>query len=174
MTDDTERPVADAAPKDKAGRPRKGDKRRKPPERKRKTPRNSHTSPRKIKREERKREALEYRKQGYTYAQIGTEMGMDPAEVFRLVDEGIKEIAQEAAEELLKLELDRLDSLLAAHYATATEADIASGDFVLKIMAHRAKLLGLNAAERVAHEGKVGIEHSGEVVLSFSPADATA
>ncbi len=184
MTGDTDKPQGEAQAKpvpkgkkakpgyDKAGRPLRGDARRKPPKRRRKSPTNSHTSAQKIKRALRIAEALEYRIQKYTYAQIGAEMKLDPAEAYRLVDEGIRSIISEPAEQLLEMELSSLDRLESSIFAQAAEGDLACQEGVLKVKAVRYKLLGINAADKVKVDGNV--HHSGDVVLNFMPCDANA
>lgn len=50
----------------------------------------------------------------------------------------------EKREEVLTLEMDRLDALQSALWPAAMEGDTKSVDSVLRVMGHRAKLLGLD------------------------------
>ena len=62
------------------------------------------------------------------------------------------------------LELRRLDELcLSAYRAISDGNDLAGIDRCLRIMERRAKLLGLDAAEKV--------EHSGDLVISLRSVD---
>lgn len=88
--------------------------------------------------------ALELRKTGASYQKIAEALGFaDRSGAFLLVKNAIAAITQEAAEEVRILELDRLDNLLASHWDNA-QIDPKVGEFVLKIMARRAKYLGLD------------------------------
>jgi hypothetical protein len=104
---------------------------------------NSFTSPKRIIRQKRKAEALSLRASGYTFAEIAKHMHTVPSIVHGYVVEALKEIPQENAVEVLRLELQRLDGLLAAHSDAAFNGDLPSGDMLLKIHDRRAKLLGL-------------------------------
>ena len=56
---------------------------------------------------------------------------------------------------ILLMELDRLDELQAAHYESAMYGDIKSGEFVLRVMQHRAKLCKLDQPEADASQNTV-------------------
>ena len=53
----------------------------------------------------------------------------------------------ESRVEILNMEMDRLDSLQAAVWDQAMDGDYKAVDTVLKVMNHRAKLLGLDEAQ---------------------------
>lgn len=89
-------------------------------------------------------EALELRKKGFSYQRIAEALGFsDRSGAFYCIRDAIAAITQEAAEEVRVLELTRLDDLLASHWDNA-QTDPKAGEFVLKIMARRAKYLGLD------------------------------
>ena len=58
-----------------------------------------------------------------------------------------------SSDELLALELSRLDGLLAKVYPMAAQGDLQAVDRVLKICERRARLLGLDAPTRTALQG---------------------
>jgi hypothetical protein len=105
---------------------------------------NSWTSPKNIRRQKRKAEALALREQGYTFEQIGKHMRCSMSCAHGYVVEALREIPLEAAQEVLCLELQRLDGLLSAYYDSgASGHDLPAADMVLKIHDRRARLLGL-------------------------------
>lgn len=123
--------------------------------------------------------ALELRQQGWTLDRIKDELGFKHrASVHRAIQAEMRRVVTEPAEEMLKMELARLDALLATFWPAAT-ADIANetqvdedrslhqqlthlhkqwetltaqklkaADLVLKISERRAKLIGLDDYER--------------------------
>lgn len=95
-----------------------------------------------IERAEKIREALDYRRQGYTYAEIGEQMGVALTTARNWVREGIEAIPEEAAEEVRKLELDRIDLMQSRIFSLFLETpDPAYGEFIMKCMDKRAKYL---------------------------------
>ncbi len=93
--------------------------------------------------------ALELRKQGLPYRQIAWDLKYSNANkareaVLRILDNG----AKEPAEEVRALEIERLDSLLAAHWQRAM-ISVESARFVLTVMERRARLLGLDAPSKI-------------------------
>lgn len=122
-----------------------------PTAKKKRAPRKSQkTTPRRIHSLELAREALEYRKAGFSYVQIGEAISRSPAEAHRLVMAAIAEITREPAEEVLSLELQRLDALLVPQMEKAGKGDIDAMNGCLAIMARRAKLLGLDLPTKIA------------------------
>ena len=109
--------------------------------------------------------AVELRKQGLTYAEIASRVGFDSeAGARKTVNTALEKLIQETtetAEEVRRLELERLDAMLIAIWPAATatehtetiagEAFTAAGPdtrqvaAALKLMERRAKLLGLDA-----------------------------
>ena len=105
----------------------------------------SHTSPRAIRLQQRRAEALDYRLRGYRYYQISKEMRCNPSTVHDLVCEAmVGLVPREKAEEVFALDMARTDALLAAVYDNAVNGDLPSIDACLRIMNHRARLMGLN------------------------------
>jgi DNA-binding transcriptional MerR regulator len=94
---------------------------------------------------ERRRQALELRKAGFSFPEIARALGMcDAAGAYRLIQSALKETLREPADEVRKLELERLDRLTRAIWQRAVGGDGESIDRVLRLMQRRAKYLGLD------------------------------
>ncbi|WP_211440934.1 hypothetical protein [Collimonas humicola] len=136
----------------------------------------SATSPRRIKAvEEKQLQALEYRKMAYTYAQIAEVLGYaTPQGAYLAIQSALTRIIREPAEDVLKLELERLDAMFSKPYQAATNGDLLAVGACLNIMARKAKLLGLDAPAKVdATVGnKDGQPFKSQVVSDAQVADA--
>lgn len=102
--------------------------------------------------------ALEMRKAGATYAHIAQVLNITETAARKAVLRALarlNEKVSESAEEVRRLELERLDALLAALWGKAQAGDGAAIDRVLRIMERRARLLGLDAPERIEQSGQV-------------------
>ena len=98
---------------------------------------------------ERRRQALELRKAGATYDQIARQIGYaNEGGAYKAVQAALKAVYREPADEVRKLELERLDRLTLALWTRAKEGEAEAIDRVLKLMDRRAKLLGLDAPTR--------------------------
>jgi len=130
--------------------------------------RNSPTAQRRIEAKERALKALELRKKGVRYEQIAQQLGYtNRGNAHKAVMKELELLAKECREEAAQvrdLELQRLDALyLVAWKAIAEGSDLGAIDRCLRIMERRAKLLGLDAAEKV--------EHSGDLVINLRSVD---
>lgn len=65
-----------------------------------------------------------------------------------LIDKATRIISDHEKEEILQLELNRLDALQSAVWGMAMGGDLKAVDSALKIMAHRSKLLKLEESEQ--------------------------
>jgi hypothetical protein len=95
--------------------------------------------------------ALELRKAGATYAAIGKTLGCTEQRAHALITGELQRLNAErceAAAEVARLELERLDALLLAVWPQAKGGDGPAIDRVLSIMARRAKLLGLDMPDK--------------------------
>lgn len=107
---------------------------------------------------EKQRQALELRKAGVGYRQIADRLGYEgPAGAHYAVTAALKRTIQEPADEVRRLELERLDTLLVGLWAQAVAtkdkpANPLAVDRVLKIMARRAAYLGLDAPVKFSIE----------------------
>lgn len=90
--------------------------------------------------------ALELRKQGKSLQQIADALGYaSPSGVHQALTRAIAQTVAEPAADVRALELLRLDSLLERAWRKVEAGDLAPGDFILRLMTRRAKLLGLDA-----------------------------
>jgi hypothetical protein len=88
-------------------------------------------------------QALGLRASGASYKQIGQVLGVSEPTAWRLVQQESANLISESAQEVLELELQRLDRLQLGLWAKAINGDVYAVDRVLRIMEQRAKLLGL-------------------------------
>ena len=119
------------------------------------------SSVRRIRTTEKTLKALELRKRGLNSPQIGKKLGCPRSPACRYVLSELENLAERCREEAVHvrdLELQRLDELyLIAYRAIIRGNDLAGIDRCLRIMERRAKLLGLDAAEKVEHSGDLTI-----------------
>ena len=94
-------------------------------------------------------QALDMRLGGASYRQISKALGVPLATAHRHVQQMLREYATEPATQVRDMEVARLDRLLSAHWGKATNGDINATRMVLTIMDRRAKLLGLDAPQRI-------------------------
>lgn len=112
------------------------------------------------------RKALELRKAGATHDQIAEQLGVANRSVaWKLVRSAIVEIVREPAEEVLQIELARLDAMLLGCWTKAKSGDPHAIDRALRIMDRRAKYLGLDAPTRTEHGG---IADGAPIAITFS------
>lgn len=94
------------------------------------------------------RKAWVMRQNGATFFQIAEELSISEHAAAKTVREVADHVAElidvGAKQEILVTELTRLDRLQAGIFTMAEAGDMRALDGVLKIMAHRAKLLGLD------------------------------
>ena len=86
---------------------------------------------------------------GATFDQIAEALGYrGRCGAHKSVTAALRKTLQEPADELRTLEAERLDRLMLATWQAATGGELDAIDRVLKIMARRARLLGLDAPDR--------------------------
>lgn len=94
---------------------------------------------------ERRTEAVRLAASGMGYSQIAERLGFhDRSGAHKAIRGALAARQAEAVDELRALEIERLDALQRACWDAALEGDIASVDRVLKVIAARVKLLGLD------------------------------
>jgi hypothetical protein len=96
-------------------------------------------------RAEKQREALSYRRVGYSFHDIAETMEISPSMAHRWVSEAIKAIPQQAADDVRRMMLDRLDGMMVGLMRTVEEdqADPSTINAILAIEDRRARLLGI-------------------------------
>lgn len=90
-------------------------------------PRSAKERAAELRRQEKIAEALEYRSQGFNYRQIGEAMGVAHTTARNYVEQGMREMIEEPAEEVRQMTLHRLDLMMTKVFGEF----ISSGDIVL-------------------------------------------
>jgi len=101
---------------------------------------------------ERRDQAIKLRLKGLGYTEIGAEMGCSRRSAYRMVSRAV-ELANvkrhETVEQMIVMELARLDELQRAVYDKAVGGETKAIETVLKIMERRARLRGLDQPTKV-------------------------
>lgn len=116
----------------------------------------NQTSPSTIDAKVRAARALELRMEGMKFDDIATELGYNSKQAaFDAVSRELRAITREPAEEVLRLDLERLDRMWGVHYLNAQAGDAIALSACMRIMERRAKLLGLevNKTEVTGKDG---------------------
>jgi len=109
------------------------------------------TSVRRLQAVDRQRRALELRKAGASFDEIATTLGYrGKSGAYQAVMSALRRTLQEPADEVRKLELARLDRAQRTAWERMLHGDLDALGKVLKVMEHRAKLLGLAAPTKIA------------------------
>ena len=117
----------------------------------------NQTSPSTIDAKVRAAKALELRMEGMKFDDIANELGYNSKQAaFDAVSRELKAITREPAEEVLRLDLERLDSMWGIHYLNAQAGDAMALSSCMRIMERRARLLGLDAPAKNEVTGKEG------------------
>lgn len=96
---------------------------------------------------------LELRRAGLTWQRIAEEVGYaDHSGAYAAYKRAMKRVLEQPAKELVNAELDRLDRLQVAVWQKAMRGESNAVGNVLRIMERRARLLGLDAPQRVRAE----------------------
>lgn len=103
--------------------------------------------------------ALDLRRDGLPYREIADRLGYsDESGARKAVSRLLDRTEAEGVGELRRLESERLDAIMSAHWPAAIGGDVDASRIVLGVVDRRAKLLGLNAPAAVT----VGVEPIGE------------
>lgn len=97
--------------------------------------------------------AFELRKQGATYRQIAKALGIQVASAYEHVQAellALRELMLKDAQDVLQLELERLDAILLTAFEQFRGGNVSAGFVVLKAMERRARMLGLDKPVKVA------------------------
>lgn len=96
--------------------------------------------------------ALALRIAGWTYDAIGIELGQPAATIRNWVArelDRLHDMEISALDALRRLQLERIDAMLVGLWPKATSGDVKAVDTTLKLLERQAKLLGMDAPERV-------------------------
>ena len=122
--------------------------------------------------------ALALRKQGYTLEEIAEQVGYANASgAWKAIDRALRKIIKEPAEELLKLECERLDAMLKSLWPFVLRGSARHVEVALKVMDRRAGYLGLDAPKQVEDHRTVTITVMAEQIgeqLGLDPRDIMA
>jgi hypothetical protein len=131
--------------------------------------------------------ALDYRRRGYNYREIAAALSASKDEggigksvahstVHAWVTKALDEAIQASANQVLNLELERLDEMMSAVYGPIAEARMnnappppGSITQVLAIMDRRAKYLGLYKSEDAAGETARGVDTLAAMIAADKP-----
>ncbi len=105
------------------------------------------------------KECLRLRMAGLSYEVIARNVGCSRAGAHRAVMRAIERTIREnneTAQDVLNLELKRLDTMMNVLWRKVLEGELGAVDRVLRVMERRAKYLGLDAPHRMEHTGKDG------------------
>lgn len=119
----------------------------------------SKTGPGALRTQDNEARAVAMRRRGSTYEAIGRALDITRQSAHELVKRAMQRAAgelREEASEALALELARLDAMQRVAWRIARTGDLQAIDRVLRISERRAKLLGLDAATRLALTGTDG------------------
>ncbi len=113
----------------------------------------SKAAPERLTAAERKQRAVELRKLGFSYQKIADQMGISVSGAHKMVTTALKEIndkTADSAEELRRLELERLDEWMLRVAQEIKKGKVLPGiDRGLRIMNRRTRLLGLDEPTRL-------------------------
>jgi hypothetical protein len=111
----------------------------------------SATAPARLRAAYRRTKVVQLRLAGRTLADIGRELGCSPQRVHAILTREMQSaqgLRKETAEELLQLELQRLDVLQAAVWDKALAGDLKAVETALRVIDRRVRLRGLDAPTR--------------------------
>lgn len=121
---------------------------------------------------EKQRAALELRKEGHTFESIANELGYaNPSGASKAVYAALKKTIQEPADELRKLELERLDVMLRSLWPKVLQGSPRHVEIALKVMDRRTAYLGLDAPKQVEDHRMVTIQILAEQLAEQSGFD---
>jgi hypothetical protein len=99
-------------------------------------------SPGRARTAERRRDALNLRAAGADFRSIANALGISLGQAYADVQSAMLEVTKEAAEEVLALDLQRLDQLQASVWAAARAGDVQAVECVRKLIELRQRLFG--------------------------------
>lgn len=113
----------------------------------------SKTSPRKARGREREIRALDLRISGMNYRNIAQQLDISESGAYKAVIRALKRLNEqimERADEVRRMELDRLDKMLRGLWPAALKGNQGAVDRVVKIMDRRARYIpGLNTPDQI-------------------------
>ncbi len=124
----------------------------------------SKTSARRLAANAKQQQALELRKAGATYETIAQSLGYSsPSGAYQAIESAMKRTLQEPADDLRRLEIERLNAMLLSIWPSVRQGNYGAIDRALRIMERTAKLLGLDAPAKQEISGADG----GAIPIAF-------
>jgi hypothetical protein len=114
------------------------------------TPGTSKRSAKRIRITQRQQQVLQARLAGWSYPRIATAVKVSKSQVERDITAAMADMIREPAEQVFKLEMERLDAMTTAHFVAACQGDIGHTHALLRIMEHRAHLMGWGKSDNMA------------------------
>lgn len=132
--------------------------------------RSAKTSPRAIGIAKKHAQALQLRMAGTSFQAIADALGYTtPQGAYEAVKAALLATVREPADELRKVDLERLEKMLFGIWRQATEGNQGAIDRALRVLERRAKLLGLDAPVKTeltgADGGPLKVEHEASEAL---------
>jgi len=122
----------------------------------------SKTGKRKLTAKERERIALDMRIKGKTFKEIAEVLGITEAGAFKAAQRAIQKLDEklkEKAEQVLTLEIERLNRMIDVLWPQVEAGEYAAVDRILRVMERRAKYLGLDKPAGLAISGEITHKH---------------
>lgn len=129
-------------------------------------PNTSKRSPRAVRIRLRQREVLKLRLQGKGYEAIAKAVGVTKSQAERDLITALADMVHEPAHAVFRMEMTRLDDMLAAHYEAAIGGSVDATYAVLAVMRHRAQLLNWIGTNREPVSARVMFSDSKDRALA--------
>jgi hypothetical protein len=113
------------------------------------------------------RQALELRLTGATFQEIGDQMSLSKVRAYQIVSEGMKDLDETCsilATETRRLMLDRIDAGILALWAERGNPRVS--DSLVRLYDRQARLLGLDAPQKVANTDAAGCDYEEQARVS--------
>jgi hypothetical protein len=98
---------------------------------------------------QREAHAVDLRTEGLTYREIGTRLGVTRQMATKIIMRALKALPRESAAQMVVLEGERLDAILAAMWPRAMAGSARHAMVALRVCERRARMFGLDAPARV-------------------------
>ena len=120
-------------------------------------PSNNPTGRKTVTAAQKRAQAVTYRKAGKTFQEIADLVGFtSKATAYNAVKRALEDAVREPAQELIQLETERLDAMLAGLWPAIEQGDTQAVNAGIRVSERGARLLGLDAAQAVTMSGPGG------------------
>jgi hypothetical protein len=122
-------------------------------------------SPGRVRTADKRRDALNLRKAGASFREIASTLGVSVARAYVYVQEELPAVTRDAAEELLSLELSRLDTMQMALWPAVKRGEVPAIREARGIIETRARLCGLLHPPNVSVNTQVALPQPHQSVI---------